>query len=127
MTYPEIMNKLRISKKRIERLHTSVEGERGNQQSLLLQLGHDISEATGEVVKIGIGGSKSSNYDKKSITTRIVELRNRQNMSFTSIASTLNNEGYKPRTATTFSQATVYQMYKAASRRIENVGSASIQ
>lgn len=55
---------------------------------------------------------KNENYNRKAISERIVELRDNQHMSFTTIATTLDAEGFKPRSANTFSQATVFHLYK---------------
>ena len=57
---------------------------------------------------------KNENYNRKAIAERIVELRDNQHMSFTTIATTLDAEGFKPRSANTFSQATVFHLYKTS-------------
>lgn len=51
-------------------------------------------------------------YNREILVARVVELRDKQRMSFAMIADTMNTEGYKPRTAKSFSGATVFQLYK---------------
>lgn len=104
----DIRKQLLKSRRKTERLTAKLMKERELQEALLAQLG---SDATIEIpVK-----TKNVNpqYNRKEIGARIVELRDTQNMSFTTIAVTLNSEGFKPRSADSFSQATVYQIYKA--------------
>jgi len=50
-------------------------------------------------------------YKRNMIVTRVVELREQDNMSFATIANTLNDEGYHPRTAKAFSGAVVFALY----------------
>lgn len=113
MNHVEIMNKLKVSKKRVERYNKAILREQETQRTLLQELGSDVSSATGEAIG---GVSKkpvNTNYNRQEIAARVVELRDGQKMSFTTIAATLNTEGYKPRTAASFSQATVFQLYKS--------------
>lgn len=117
MSYAEIMNKIRISKKRVERCQKAILKEQEIQQALLKELGNDISAVTGETVSVTQSG-KYASYNREAIAARIVELREGQNMPFTTIAATLNAEGYKPRTAKVFSQATVYQIYDNVVKKV---------
>ena len=122
MSYAEIMNRLRI-KNRVERHYAAIQKEQEIQRNLLKALGNDISAVTGESIRIGCitvpsGKQKTVNtqYNRTAVAARVVELRDKQNMSFTTIAATLNAEGFKPRTAESFSQATVYQLYRSAAK-----------
>jgi hypothetical protein len=123
MSYADIMNKLKVSKKRAERFEKSIAKETEVQHSLLKELGADISAVTGESITIGkvsVPANKpmNPNYNRHEVANRVVELRDIQKMSFTTIAATLNAEGYKPRSAEMFSQATVYQLYKTAGSKV---------
>jgi hypothetical protein len=124
MSYAEIMNKIKISKNRVERHQKAIFKEQEIQQTLLKELGNDISAVTGETVSVITKSGKYANYNRDAIAARIVELREGQNMSFTTIAATLNAEGYKPRTAKAFSQATVYQIYDNMVKKIAAVATA---
>jgi septal ring factor EnvC (AmiA/AmiB activator) len=119
MTYQEIMNRLRLSKKKVARLSREIEAERTKQENLLTELGTDISSVTGETIRIGKVVAKKANpdYNRDEISDRIVQLREQENKSFAAIAVILNTEGFKPRTAKAFSQATIYQLYNGARHR----------
>ena len=53
----------------------------------------------------------NESYHRNMIVARVVELREQHNMSFATIANTLNAEGYQPRTAKAFSGAVVFALY----------------
>lgn len=62
-------------------------------------------------------------YNREVLVARVVELRDKHRMSFAMIADTMNAEGYTPRTAESFSGATVFQLYK--DRKTKKVVAAS--
>jgi hypothetical protein len=123
------MNKFRASKAREEKLKTDFQtqeekfktalaAEQQKQRTFLTELQQFVSDATGQVVKIGgvipsiMAPSMNSVYDRKTIVARIVELREVEKLSFDAIALKLNGEGFKPRLASAFTSATVYRMYE---------------
>ena len=103
-------------------LRVAVEAEEQKQRDLLSKFGSEVSEVTGQTLvfidktvapaKKKRNVSANSNYDRAGILARIIVLKEHEKMSFNAIASRLNAEGYKPRTAKEFTQATVYVMYR---------------
>lgn len=97
--------------------------ERVKEQALLEQLQNQIKADLGTDVRIGTvkpsgptlvaTRTPSSSYKRVEIVARIVELR-RTGVAFETIANKLNEEGFKPLSAPTFSGPTVYQIYKSS-------------
>ena len=134
MTHTEILNRILASKSRVIKLTTELQSRTAKtgteiavegdvQVTLMQELQASISETIGQPVHIGMQSSVVKTipalpsdptekvYDKEGVTARIVALR-RQNMTFNTIACTLNAEGLRPRSAKTFSPATVYQLFR---------------
>ena len=107
------------------KLLEKVEVERKTQNELLAKLGTDISSVMDETVRIG-RKNHNPNYNREEIVSRIIFLREQENKSFSAIATILNAEGYKPRTAKSFAQATVFQLYTGAVNSVVNAVAAVI-
>lgn len=112
MSYASVLKKLNLSKKRVERFEQSIFKEVELQSALSKELGSIKIEN----VPVAAVKTVNEDYNRQEVAARVVELRYIQKMSFTTIAVTLNAEGFKPRTAEAFSQATVFQLYKAATK-----------
>jgi hypothetical protein len=113
MTYAEITQRLEASRQRTAKLLKKVEVERKKQSELLAKMSGTASSVTGEVVSVG-NKNHNPEYNRDGILSRIIYLREQESKSFSAIAAQLNVEGYKPRTAKAFSQATVFQLYNGA-------------
>jgi hypothetical protein len=119
MTYGQITKKIHASKQRVAKLSKRIEIEREKQNGLLVELGAVSSTVTGDIVQIGVRKNSNPNYSRDKIVNRIVELRDNENKSFAVIADVLNAEGFVPKIAKTFSQATVHQLYTGAVKSTE--------
>jgi septal ring factor EnvC (AmiA/AmiB activator) len=117
MTYAEITHRLESSRQRMQKLLKKVDDERKKQTDLLLKMSDNVSSVTQSTVKIG-RKNHNPDYNRDEIVDRIIFLREQENKSFSAIAAILNAEGYKPRTAKSFAQATVFQLYNGAVKSV---------
>jgi len=117
MKYSVIMNGLTKSRQRMAKFLEKVDIERKKQNELLAMLGDDISTVTDETIRIG-RKNHNPDYNRDEIVSRIIYLREQENKSFSVIATILNAEGYKPRSAKSFAQATVFQLYNGAVKSV---------
>jgi len=111
----DILRKLHAAKARIAKMTTDLATEEANYAELVTTLQSALGNEIGQNVLIGSPvkptavRKDNTVYERDVVMARINELRS-EKRSFAQISTILNEEGFKPRTAATFSTSTVYAM-----------------